>query len=266
MPTYAIGDVQGCYDTLLALTETIGLSDQDRLWFVGDLVNRGPKSAEVLRWIRGLGHRAQVVLGNHDLHLLAAAAGHRKLKRRDTLGSVLDADDRDDLIDWLRMQPLLHREGDHVMVHAGIHPQWTIAQAAGLAAEVERVLRSDDWHELFAKVRPSSARPWSDEHEGWDRLASILSVLVRIRTCHEDGSLCEDFVGAPQQAPKGCVPWFELPAKRSSSTCVVFGHWSTLGLRIRADHIGLDTGCVWGEKLTAVRLDDWVVFQQDACD
>jgi bis(5'-nucleosyl)-tetraphosphatase (symmetrical) len=267
MATYAIGDIQGCYDTLQRLLDRMAFDpSSDTAWLVGDLVNRGPKSLEVLRWVKGLGSAAVAVLGNHDLHLLASAVGLRKPKRRDTLAPVLQAPDRDELIEWLRHRPLLHREGRFVMTHAGILPAWSVDDAEARAHEIEALLRGDDWAALLARTYPATPPPWRDQLEGWERRASILAALVRMRTVRADGSLCDDFAGPPDSAPAGCTPWFDAPGRRTGDTCVVFGHWAALGLHLRDDLIALDSGCVWGESLSAVRLEDRAVFQHPAVD
>lgn len=259
---YAIGDVQGCFDTLQALLATLPLRKSDRLWFCGDLVNRGPKSLEVLRWVMSQGDRVQVVLGNHDLHLLAAASGNRKQKSRDTLEAVLDADDCEKLLDWLRMQPLAHREEGHLMVHAGVHPRWSAKQVVSVAKECERALQEGTWFSAWKRSRPLPP-PWSDSLAGKDRIAAALSILVGIRTIARNGQLDTQFTGHPSQRPDGVEPWF---ARTKCKSTVVFGHWAALGLHIDDNHLGLDTGCVWGGSLTAIRLRDRKVFQQPALE
>jgi bis(5'-nucleosyl)-tetraphosphatase (symmetrical) len=259
---YAIGDVQGCFDSLQALLAALPIKGKDKIWLCGDLVNRGPKSAEVLRWCMEEGKRVKVVLGNHDLHLLSAAAGTREIKSKDTFGDVLAAVDRDELLGWLRRQPLAHLEGDHLMVHAGLHPTWSLALAMKLASECESAIQSDNWHSAWKLSRPDPPG-WSDELQGKERLAAALSVLVGIRTLYADGRLNTAYAGPPKDAPDGSHPWF------SSSNCdatVVFGHWAALGLYVGTSHLGLDTGCVWGNKLTAIRLRDRAVFHQPALE
>jgi bis(5'-nucleosyl)-tetraphosphatase (symmetrical) len=250
MATYAIGDVQGCYKTLSRLLVRIGFHRRDRLWFVGDLVNRGPRNREVLHLVRDLGERAVVVLGNHDLHLIARAEGISERKKRDTIEDVLEADDGDELVAWLREQPLLHRENGTVMVHAGLLPRWTIADAVVRAREVEHALRGKQRRKLL---------------QNGGRLSKTLRAFTRLRMCDTDGRLC-DHDGKPEDAPAGCIPWFEHPYRRSAGTAVVFGHWSALGLRVSNDAIALDTGCVWGGALTAVRLEDRRVFSEPAAE
>lgn len=276
MARFAIGDIQGCMDSferLLALLEQhAGLdlaSGRDSLWLVGDLVNRGPRSLDVLRWARAHERTVTAVLGNHDLHLLARANG-APAKRRDTLDELLAAPDRDELIDWLRARPFVHVEARWVMVHAGLHPSWTAEQARDLAAELEAELRGDRWRDFLvatgATASDGQPPPWRPELEGPARWRALLSYLVRVRTCHLDGRLEPAFDGHPSQAPAGCVPWFALPGARWRSHVPVFGHWAALGLDVDAHHIALDSGCVWGKSLSAIRLDDGVVFQVKAVD
>jgi bis(5'-nucleosyl)-tetraphosphatase (symmetrical) len=236
----------------------------DRLWLVGDLVNRGPRSLAVLRWVRAQGDAVVCVLGNHDLHLLARAAG-APAKRRDTLDEVLAAPDRDELVDWLRTQPLLHDEAPWVLVHAGLHPRWSVAMARELAAEVEEELRGPRWRELVLAME-GPYQPWSPELRGIARWRAILAYLVRARTCYRDGRLEPSFDGAPADAPTDCVPWFELDDAAWRTHLPVFGHWAALGLHIAADHVALDSGCVWGRSLSALRLEDGQVFQVKAVD
>jgi bis(5'-nucleosyl)-tetraphosphatase (symmetrical) len=262
MATYAIGDIQGCFDSLEALLAQLHLTSEDRLWLCGDLVNRGPKSAEVLRWAMAQGPRLVTVLGNHDLHLLAAASGSREAKPRDTLRSVLDAADCDALIAWLRQQPLLHREGGYLLVHAGLHPAWGIEQASALARECEAALRSEHGHAILTMARSAPPR-WSEDLVGDERLASALSVLVGVRCVHADGSLESNYAGPPGQRPADTEPWYQA---RADDETLVFGHWAALGLHIEKHLLGLDTGCVWGQALTAIRLEDRQVFTQPAID
>ncbi len=259
---YAIGDVQGCFDTLQALVSSLPLKPDDKIWLCGDLVNRGPKSADVLRWCMEQGKRVKVVLGNHDLHLLAAAAGTRKRKPKDTFDDVLEASDREELLDWLKHQPLAYQEGDHLMVHAGLHPTWSLAKTMRLAGECEAAIQDDRWHAAWKLSRPEPPA-WSDSLRGKERLAAAFSVLCGIRTIYPDGRLNTEFAGHPDNAPAGTLPWF------SSSNCaatVVFGHWAALGVHIDSSHLGLDTGCVWGGKLTAVRLRDRALFYHPALE
>ena len=258
MARYAIGDIQGCCDELKALLALSRFSaDRDQLWFVGDLVNRGPQSLETLRYVRALGANATVVLGNHDLHLLALAFGsRRKPKDSDTLAAVLDAPDRDQLLEWLLGRPLAvfdEPRGDF-LVHAGLAPEWTPRAAAKLAREVEAVLREDS-RTLFDAMYGNKPERWSESLRGMDRLRFVINVFTRMRYCKRDGTVDLKMKGAPGEQPEGFFPWFDVPGRKSSEVRVVCGHWSTLGLRRRHDLLALDTGCVWGGALTAVNLD-----------
>lgn len=262
MATYAIGDVQGCYAKLADLLEKCRFDPiTDRLWFVGDLVNRGPESLRVLRFVRGLGDAATVVLGNHDLYLLMVAAGFSKRGKDDTLARVLEASDRDELLNWLAQCPLAHAEGEHLMVHAGLVPGWTVPKALALAREVEAELRGSNARQLLLHLQGDQPDRWSEQLQGWDRLRFIVNVLTRLRFCTSDGRLALRSKGAPESAPYGTVPWFAIPGRASSTHTVVCGHWSALGFYREKGLIALDSGCVWGGKLTAVRLEDGEAFQ-----
>ena len=266
MATYAIGDIQGCMASLERLLALIAFSPaHDRLWLVGDLVNRGPRSLDVLRWAHDLGDRVTCVLGNHDLHLLARAAGAVPEKKRDTLDEILRAHDAERLLDWLRAQPLVHVDGAYAMVHGGLHPRWTIDEARERAAEVERELRGPTWRAFLGQLQGATPR-WDAKLGGGDRWRAILAYLVRARTLKPDGRVESDFDGPPAQAPAGCVPWFAFPGAAWTTHTVVFGHWAALGLDLGPHHIALDTGCVWGHALTAMRLDDRSVFQVKAVE
>jgi len=252
---YAIGDVQGCDRELRALLGRLKFSaDRDRLWFVGDLVNRGPGSLETLRLVHGLGDNAVVVLGNHDLHLLALAYGVQRRRRSDTLDEVLSAPDRDALLEWLLTRPLAHGEGSDLLVHAGVVPQWTVALTLSLAAEVAAALRHDP-RELFAHMYGNEPDRWDARLAGMERLRFIINVLTRLRLCTADGRVDITLKGPPPQQPSPLRPWFEHPRRATRAARVIFGHWSALGLVQRPGVIGLDTGCVWGGALTAVDLD-----------
>ncbi len=262
MAIYAIGDVQGCYDSLCALLERIGFDEgADRAWFAGDLVNRGPSSLAVLRFVRSLGDRATTVLGNHDLHLLARAAGLSRPRQGDTLQPVFDAPDADELLSWLRFRPLLHESGGEAMVHAGLHPAWTLAEARRLAREVETALRGEGAADVL-DADDGPAQVWRADLAGGERLRSIVTIMTRIRMCAADGALVPTFSGPPESAPTGTYPWFAHPERRRRGVTMVFGHWAALGFRRGDDYLALDSGCVWGGSLTAVRLDDGAVFQQ----
>jgi len=263
MATYAIGDVHGCFETLKRLLRRIGFDrGRDRLWLVGDLVNRGPDSLGVLRWAAGEGDRIVVVLGNHDLHLMARAAGVAGPKRRDNLEDVLAAPDRDDLLAWLRRRPLVHREDGILLVHAGLLPQWSADQAEELAREVEARLQSEKGVKLLAAFGEKAAERWKDGLSGFDRARIALAGFAKLRTLTAEGRMCPDFSGHPKEAPKGCIPWYLAPGRKSAGAKLIFGHWAALGLLIDDGIAGLDTGCSWGRELTALRLDDGKLFQE----
>jgi len=253
MATYAIGDVQGCFDELQALLRKIGFNAlHDRLWFVGDLVNRGPKSLEVLRFVRGLGDRAVVVLGNHDLHLITQYEGFERKRTEDTFTDVLGAPDAKALVDWLRARPMMHVEGHWAMVHAGLLPQWTVSVALSLAKEVETSLRAPGYRDFLARMYGSKPERWGDALEGWDRLRVIVNAMTRMRYCTPDGRM--EFHAKGAAPPPGHLPWFE--ARKAAEAKLVFGHWSALGLKLDERIAALDTGCVWGGSLSALRLED----------
>jgi bis(5'-nucleosyl)-tetraphosphatase (symmetrical) len=267
---YAIGDVQGCFTALSALLDKLRFDPaRDRLWFVGDLVNRGPDSLTTLRFVRDLGERAVTVLGNHDLHLLAVAAGKAKPKRRDTLAEILAAPDRDALLDWLRQRPLLHHDAalGYTLVHAGLLPQWDLALAERCAREVEAVLRGPRCTNFFEHMYGNLPDHWNESLHGDDRLRVIVNGLTRLRYCDLEGAMDLHQKGPPGTHPPDLLPWFRIPQRRSAALRVVFGHWSTLG-SYRGDNVlALDSGCVWGEHLTAVRLDSATPeFTSIACE
>lgn len=260
MAVYAIGDIQGCFDPLRSLLERIDFQPQrDRLWFTGDLVNRGPQSLEVLRFIHSLGERARVVLGNHDLHLLAVWAGPGEIKRDDNLRPVLAAHDSDELMQWLRQQPLLYEERGlpYVLVHAGVSPAWTLDEARLHARELEAALRGPDLSNFFRHIYGNRPAIWHNGLGGWERLRYITNAFTRMRYCDAEGQLLFDYKGAPENAPPGYYPWFTTPNRRvqSQEVTVICGHWSTLGLRRETGLLAIDTGCLWGGQLTAARLD-----------
>ena len=260
MAVYALGDIQGCYDELRQILDRIRFDpEHDTLWFVGDLVNRGPKSLEVLRFVRDLGERAVCVLGNHDLHLLAMAAGNCSRAGRDSLTAVLTAPDRDELLAWLRHRPLIHhdRELAFSLLHAGLPPQWDIAEARERAREVETVLRSEDaYPAFFHHMYGNRPKKWSPDLEGMERLRFITNCFTRLRFCTPKGKLQLKEKGPPgsQENPKA-MPWFDIPGRASRGNRIVFGHWSTLGYVARNNVWAIDTGCLWGGRLTALRLD-----------
>lgn len=256
MSRIAIGDVQGCLHELRDLLKKIDYSpDRHELWFVGDLVNRGPDSLGTLRFVRSLGAGATVVLGNHDLHLLAVAfGGTRELRADDTLDDLLAAPDRHVLLEWLVSRPLAVRHGGDLMVHAGLVPQWSTGDVLRLAAEVEAALRHDP-AALFAAMYGNRPDRWSEDLQGSDRLRFVINVLTRLRYCRDDGQIDLKMKGAPGTQEHGWRPWFEVPARRSANERIIVGHWSTLGLVDRTDLLALDTGCVWGGALSAADLD-----------
>lgn len=257
---WAIGDLQGCHSDLQSLLDKIGFDrDKDTLWFTGDLVNRGPESLTTLRFVRNLGSAATTVLGNHDLHLLAVAYGHTDAKSNDTFHDILDAPDRDELMDWLRFQPLAVHDASHgwFMSHAGIPPCWTIAEALDRAAEIEAILCGDNPDQLLADMYGNQPDLWSGTLDGLPRWRYIVNAFTRMRYCHPDGRLDFREKGAPGSQPGDLEPWYALPGRRSEGEKIVFGHWSTLGPTGTGspDVVALDTGCLWGGKLTALRLD-----------
>ena len=263
MPTYAIGDVQGCYRELQSLLRECGFDvRRDRLWFVGDLVNRGPCSLEVLRFVADLGDRARTVLGNHDLHLVASALGIRRLRAKDTFRDVLDAADGDALVDWLRHRPIIHRDPERgfVMVHAGIAPAWTIDDALVHGTELSRALRAPDHARLLSGMYGNEPDEWRDSLAGIDRLRFITNAFTRMRYCHHGGRLDFSDTRPPGEQDRSLTPWFELRDAGADGTRIVFGHWATLQLDAalpRDLHVRhVDTGCVWGGSLTALRLED----------
>ena len=256
MATYAIGDVQGCYDELRTLLERVGFNRaHDRLWFVGDLVNRGPKSLEVLRFVKELGDCAVVVVGNHDLHLITQYEGFERKRKDDTFNDVLGAPDAKELIDWLRTRPMMHVEGSWAMVHAGLLPQWSIGKAVLLAQEVEQALRVPHYRDFLAHMYGGKPERWEDGLAGWDRLRVIVNAMTRMRFCAPDGAM--EFQSTGVEPPAGYTAWYQA---RQDEKTVLFGHWSALGLKLTDRIAGLDTGCVWGGPLTALRLEDrWLV-------
>ncbi len=261
MAVYAIGDLQGCFDELQQLLDKIGFqTERDQLWFVGDLVNRGSQSLECLRFITELGDNAISVLGNHDLNLLACGHGLRKITEQDTFNDILEAKDSSRLLDWLRHRPLLHRDSklNYVMVHAGLPPQWSITEAQALADEVEMQLRGDQYLQLLSNMYGNQPDQWSAQLPAQDRQRFIINCFTRMRYCTLDGKLDLNCKGPPGSQPKNLQPWFKLPNRQSSNNRIVFGHWSTLTRNDKTNDENvypLDTGCVWGKCLTAMRLD-----------
>ncbi len=270
MKTYVIGDLQGCHEQAVALLERIARAEADsappRILFAGDLINRGPDSLATLRHVRALaeasGGRIDSVLGNHDLHLLAVAYGIRPEHKSDTLADILTAPDREQLIDWLRRRPLALRAQGHVLVHAGLLPQWSAGQALALAGEVETMLRGPDLAGFLAQMYGNQPDRWDDSLQGADRLRCIINAMTRLRFCDADGVM--DFKmkeSGKAEEGSGLMPWFEVPGRATERETVVFGHWSALGLTLRPNLICLDSGCVWGGQLTAVCLEDRTLLQ-----
>lgn len=258
MAVYAIGDVQGCFTALLALLDRLHFDrTRDWLWFAGDLVNRGPQSLEVLRFVKVLGDSAVTVLGNHDLHLLTVAYGQGRLKPKDTFADVLAAPDRDDLLTWLRHRPLLHHDPTFgiTLIHAGLPPQWTLAMAQDYAAEVEAVLRGPDYSLFLKNLNGPPPDPVVAASDTWERLRYSTHCLTRLRFCDADGGLNAEATGPPGSQPPPYLPWFAFPQRASADLTMVFGHWSSLGLYQAPGVYGLDTGCVWGGALTALCLE-----------
>ncbi|MGY0616562.1 bis(5'-nucleosyl)-tetraphosphatase (symmetrical) ApaH [Vibrio sp. FJH11] len=266
MATYIVGDIQGCFDELQRLLESVSFSPKnDQLWFAGDLVARGPKSLETLRFAYSLGDSAKVVLGNHDLHLLAVAHGVKKLKDKDKTAPIFDAPDGKTLLHWLAKQPLLAEHDDFVMCHAGISPQWNLATARQCALEVENILQSDHLSWLLHNMYSDKPDYWDDALTGLDRYRYTINAFTRMRFCFPDGRLDMDCKLPPQQVPKDeLIPWFDLPQRVELGKTVLFGHWAALQGHIGEQVIGLDTGCVWGGELTMIRWEDKQIFTQEA--
>ena len=259
MAVYAIGDLQGCYDPFRHLLDELAFDpDTDTLWLTGDLVNRGPKSLKTLRFVKSLGDAAITVLGNHDLHLLALAAGKVSGKQRfESLMKILNAPDCDELLEWLRQQPLAHYDADldTLIVHAGVYPDWSVEQTLAYAAEVETRLQADDYETLLDKMYGNTPSTWSKKLRGYARLRFIINCLTRMRMLTAKGRLNFSHSGSPFHGSRKLVPWFDFENPATADTRVVFGHWSALGLMVLPKLVSLDSGCVWGRQLTAVRLD-----------
>lgn len=259
MSTYVIGDVQGCFEPLQQLlTHIVFNPNKDTLWFTGDLVNRGPHSVEVLRFVKQLGPKHGTVLGNHDLHLIALAYGRQPITSSDdTLTNILNAEDKNELIDWLRHQPLLHSLQGFNLVHAGLAASWDITTAQQLASEVEKVLRSDTPEQFLQHMYGNTPDQWRDDLQGSDRLRCITNHFTRLRLCYPDGRMDFDYKGPLMAKPEDLIPWFDVPLRANQKNKIVFGHWAALaGVTDRGNVYALDTGCVWGNTLTAMRLED----------
>jgi bis(5'-nucleosyl)-tetraphosphatase (symmetrical) len=264
MSTYAIGDIQGCFKPFMALLDLIGFNAQhDTLWLTGDLVNRGPQSLDVLRYAAALADRHQMVLGNHDLHLLAVSCGAREPHAGDTLQDILAAPDKDELLDWLRHRPMLvqHETLAYVMTHAGLAPSWTLQQAKRLASEVETVLRSKDWRTLFAYMYGNQPDIWSDQLTGEERIRCIINHFTRMRFCDVTGRLDLSSKVSIKNKTEHLIPWFDVQPRLNLDCKIIFGHWAALQGEVDVPNVyALDTGCVWGNQLTAMRLEDGARF------
>lgn len=262
MATYAIGDIQGCFHAFQALLTRINFNPKaDELWLVGDLINRGNGSLEILRWCYQHQGSLKVVLGNHDLHALVVAAGFVKAKRGDTLSALLESEDGTQLLDWLRHQHMAYSDGQYLMVHAGLLPQWTAQQTLSYAAEVEQALQGADYKQFLAQMYGNQPNQWRADLTGFDRLRVITNALTRLRICTPKGEMEFDFKGELQDVPSGYLPWFDVPDRASQNTQVIFGHWSALGLQQRQNVSALDTGCLWGGQLTAMNLATKAITQ-----
>jgi bis(5'-nucleosyl)-tetraphosphatase (symmetrical) len=262
MATYVVGDLQGCFASLQSLLDQVGFrAGLDRLWLVGDLVNRGPQSLAILRYVRDLGENAVCVLGNHDLHLLGVWAGVRRLHPGDTLYEVLAAPDADALLHWLRTRPVLHATDEALMVHAGIWPFWDRDTARARAAELESALRAEDFRQTLTGIYGSLPNRWDDQLQGMDRLRVITNIFTRMRYCFPDGTMDFQHKCSPDKAPAPLQPWFCVPGRVLAGSLIVCGHWSALGLHAGSDVVALDTGCLWGGSLSALRLEDRQIFR-----
>lgn len=263
MATYVIGDIQGCFDELLQLLKLIEFNPrQDYLWFCGDLVNRGPKSLEVLRFVRDLGDRAITVLGNHDLHLLALYYQKKPIKESNSLYPILQADDLKPLMKWLRKRPVAHydKKFNTLLVHAGLAPQWDLQTTLGCAAEVNQILTNKGFKRFFDNMYGDKPNIWSDNLTGWERLRFVVNTFTRLRFCDSQGHLDMKYKGAPGSQPQELIPWFDHPERACCDVTILFGHWSTLGLHQSNNTIALDSGCLWGGSLSALRLEDHALF------
>lgn len=257
MAIYAIGDIQGCYNELRQLLDQINFDPtQDQLWLAGDLVNRGPHSLETLRFVKSLGDAAISVLGNHDLHLIATVVSLGKTGKKDTLGPILRAADCDELIDWLRRQRLFYHDGRFCMLHAGLPPQWDLALTQQMATETEQAIQGDDYQRFFRSMYGNKPTLWQDDLPKTEKLRFAINCFSRLRYCTADGELDFSQKGAPGSQPAHLIPWFSVPGRKSQDLRIIFGHWSTLGFYQAHNVFGIDTGCLWGGQLTALKLDD----------
>ncbi len=259
MSIYAIGDIQGCFDELLRLLDTIAFNEQsDQLWFAGDLVNRGPKSLETLRFVKSLGDAAITVLGNHDLHLLAASCVPKIARKKDSLLPVLEAPDSDELIHWLRHRPLFHFNDDFCLLHAGVPPQWDFKRTQKMAILAEQALRSVDYQVFLKQMYGNKPNIWSSDLKGFNRLRFIINCFTRMRYCDANGRLDFIYSGPIGSQPKSLVPWFDAPKRKNADMRIIFGHWSALGYHEGPNCYAIDTGCLWGGQLTALKLGERV--------
>lgn len=269
MAVYAIGDVQGCYEPLQRLLEKLRFdTSQDQVWFAGDLINRGPSSLKVLRLVKSLEESAVAVLGNHDLTLLAIAAGCILPRRKDTLQDILQAPDRETLLEWLRYRPLMHYDAklNFILAHAGVAPQWDLKQAIDCAAEVERVLQSPNYINFLNEMYGNEPHHWHDDLQGTARLRFIVNAFTRMRYCHLNGALNFKYKGPLGSQPSYLVPWFQVPLRRTYTSNIVFGHWAALGYFRDRGIFAIDSGCVWGARLTAIQVDALEKVSWVACN
>ena len=263
--TFVIGDIHGCFDTLQRLLARLPWDPStDRLWLTGDLVNRGPQSLEVLRWAKAQTDRVTAVLGNHDFHLLCVAAGYREIGSNSGLRAILGAPDRDEILHWLRSRPLVHRERSYLLVHAGLHPDWSVRETESMAGEIEARLRGEHFEDFLRECSKHAKKPvvWSRSLDGNERLMVALRIMTLLRVYTQQGDLLLKFGGSMAEAPAGAVPWFEAPGRKEGGITYLFGHWAAQGLQLETHAIGLDSGCVWGGTLTALRLEDRALFQE----
>lgn len=268
MATYAVGDIHGCFDLFRRLLDKIRFDDgSDKLWLVGDIVNRGPQSLETLRWVRDNHRCVKFVLGNHDFHLLAAHAGAASAQPGDTINDILRAPDADELCEWLRRAPLAYRENGRLMVHAGVLPMWDADEVVRLAEETSAAVAGSEWQEFAKVLYGDKPERWLPSLKGADRWRVVINALTRLRVCEDDGKMILKFSGEPDKAPRGSRPWFDIPGRKTRAMQIVCGHWAALGLVRRDDLLAMDTGACWRGKLTAVRFDDNAVFcaQNNGC-
>ena len=269
MATYVVGDVQGCYDPLRRLLDKLNLDfTQDQLWFAGDLINRGPKSLETLQFIISLGDNARSVLGNHECHFLATARGYKKPHRSDTFSAILASDNVEELIQWVRSRPFFYNDKKlgYSMLHAGVPPQWSMSDVKKHAAELEHVFQGDHLDDFLANMYGSEPSLWTPELSGNERLRFIINCFTRLRYCDLDGRLNLNVKGEPKAQDKNLIPWFKAPNRQTINKKIIFGHWSTLGLHQENNTICVDTGCLWGGQLTAIKLGEPEQFISTDCE